>query len=344
MAGEIMAAEMQEQPTVASGLIGRRPEVFRELKRTVPDHFRGIALVARGSSENAAIYGRYLLETATSRPVSLIPPSLLTLYRVGTDYRGWVAIAVSQSGETAEIVAALARLRELGATGIAITNQRDSPLATTGQLVIDLGAGEERAVPATKTFLAELMAFAFVAEAISTRPFAPDWHAIPDAISQVLDDPAPAEAAAEMIGDSVGLISAGRGYMFPVAKEAALKLKETADLLAEGFSAEDFRHGPIAVVGRDLPVLSFSAPGPAEEDMRLLDQDLRRRGARLITVGPWEHSALRITAGLPEELTVFPAAVRAQQIALALARLRGLDPDNPEGLTKVTHSMLRDEA
>ncbi|MFP3913496.1 MAG: SIS domain-containing protein [Actinomycetota bacterium] len=339
MAGELMAAEMSQQAGVASQLMDRREDIVAELRRALPEGCRGIALVARGSSDNAALYGRYLLEAATRRPVSFVAPSLLTLYRVPTDYRGWAAIAISQSGETPEIVSALERLQELGATGIAVTNRPQSPLASAGRAAIYLGAGEERAVPATKTFMAQLIAFGFLAEALGEPPAtASQWERVPESIDRVVGDSGPGEEAAGRIGDAVGVISVARGYLFSVALEAALKLKETADILAEGFSSADLRHGPIAVVEPGFPVISFNAPGPVESDMRELEDDLRARGANLLTVGPREGSSLPIPEELPEELTVIPATVRAQQVARSLALQRGLDPDRPEGLTKVTRT------
>jgi glucosamine--fructose-6-phosphate aminotransferase (isomerizing) len=330
--GSRMAAEMAEQPRVLAGLLERREEIrARVAPLGAP---AGVVLVARGSSDNAAIYGRYLLEPAIGRPVALAAPSLFTLYDARVDCRGWLAIALSQSGATPEIVDVFARLRAAGARGIAITNDPGSPLAAEGDAVVELGAGEEVAVPATKTFLAQLAAFALVAEALGPVPWEPaDLDPLPDHVAAVLD--APAQAAAAQVGDAVGLIAVGRGYLFAVALEAALKLKETALLHAEGLSAADFRHGPIAIMEHGFPVLSISAEGAAAADMAELERELGGR-APLLRLAPEPDAALPIPAGIPEALTPIVAVVRAQQLAREVTLARGLDPDAPPGLSKVT--------
>src|SRR4051794_21703635 len=162
MNGALMAAEMAEQPAVLAALAARRPEIADEVRDIVPERLAGIVLVARGSSDYAAVYGRYLLELAVRRPVALAAPSLLTLYGARTDMSGYVAVGVSQSGRTPEIRDVLAGLGEAGACTVAVTNETDSPLARAADATLGLGAGDERAVPATKTLTAQLAAFALL--------------------------------------------------------------------------------------------------------------------------------------------------------------------------------------
>ncbi|MDQ3661104.1 MAG: SIS domain-containing protein, partial [Actinomycetota bacterium] len=264
MEGELMAMEMRQQPEVLSGLVARRPALLQELRAGIPSKIPGIILVARGSSDHAAIFGRYILELATGLPVALAAPSLHTLYDTSPRCEGFLAVGVSQSGRTPEIVTVLERLVAGGAHAVVVTNEPDSPLGRAASVMIALGAGEERAVPATKTFTAQLTAFAFIAEALGTVPWSnKDWNTLSNVARQILDDPEPAAAVAKDIGGSVGLLTVGRGFMFPIALEAALKLKETTSVLAEGYSAADLRHGPFAVVQRDFPVLSISVAGRA---------------------------------------------------------------------------------
>ena len=338
MNGELMAVEMAQQPEVLAGLIERRVEVVEGLRGTVATSPVGIVLVARGSSDHAAIYGRYVLEAATGLPVALAAPSLHTLYDVKPRCEGFLAVGVSQSGRTPEIVSVLERLVAGGARAVAVTNETDSPLANVAGAVIALGAGEERAVPATKTFTAQLVAFAFLAEALGSVVWGPeDWSRLPGAVRQVLDDPSPAEAVAEAIGHAEGLVTVGRGYMYCVALEAALKLKETTSLLSEGYSAADLRHGPFAVVERDFPVLAFRAAGPAARDMLGLTQWLRQsRGAHVLEASEDPAADLPLPHIEAEPLMPVAAVVRAQQVAYRLALFRGMDPDAPVGLTKVT--------
>src|SRR3954454_9936308 len=190
MAGELMRAEMAEQPQVLRALIARGGP------RLGP--YAGVVIVARGSSDHAAIYGRFLLELATGRPVALAAPSLFTRYGARTDASGWLVVGVSQSGKTPEIVDVVERLRAGGGKAIAITNDADSPLAAASQAVIELGAGEERAVPATKTFTAQMAAFAALAAALGDVPWADgDLPLVPEAVQRALDDPAPVAALAD---------------------------------------------------------------------------------------------------------------------------------------------------
>ncbi|MGH9184123.1 MAG: SIS domain-containing protein [Acidimicrobiales bacterium] len=332
-----MAAEMAEQPDVLARLIERRSAVAGVLGGCIPDPLHGIVLVARGSSDHAAVYGRYVLETATGKPVGLAAPSLHTLYRVPADYRRILVVGISQSGRTPEIVTVLERLKAAGAATLAVTNDVSSPLAQVGDAVVDLGAGSEEAVPATKTFTATVAVLAFLAEALGRVPWSGDqWKRVPEAVSEALADDAPPRHAAGVIGDAGGLVVVARGFLFGVALEAALKLKEAAAVLAQGYSAADLLHGPIAVVEEDFPVVLLHVPGPTAADVAELVATLRHRGAEVLRVAPDPHAELPVPGDLPEALAAFPVAVRAQQLAHALALHRGLDPDRPPGLTKVT--------
>ena len=333
-----MAMEMGQQPDVLSGLVARRPALLRELQAAVPRDIPGIILVARGSSDHAAIFGRYILELATGLPVALAAPSIHTLYGSKPRCEGFLAVGVSQSGRTPEIVTVLERLIGGGAEAVAVTNEPASPLGRAASVVLELGAGDERAVPATKTFTAQLAAFALLAEALGKVPWADrDWATLPEVVQTTLNDADPAAGVAREIGDSRGLLTVGRGFMFPIALEAALKLKETTSLLAEGFSAADLRHGPIAVVQRGFPVLSFSVAGPAGRDIDELGQWLEEeRGAHMLRVSDGMDADLALPAEVPEPLVTIPAAIRAQQVAYELALSRGLNPDAPVGLNKVT--------
>jgi glutamine---fructose-6-phosphate transaminase (isomerizing) len=229
------------------------------------------------------------------------------------------------------------RLAAAGARTLAVTNELDSPLAAAADAAVELRAGTEQAVPATKTFTAQALAFAILAEALGPVSWSEDdWARLPAALEAVLADPEPAERVAAAIGDAPGLITVARGYCYPMALEAALKLKETAELLAEGYSAADLRHGPTAVVSAGFPVLAMSTSGPAASDLADLVVTLRERGAAVHEIADRPDAELPIPAGLAEPLAAIVAVARAQQVALALARHRGLDPDAPRGLSKVT--------
>lgn len=335
--GQWMAQEMAQQPDVLRRLVATRPQVHDQLRGLVPDDLRGVTLVARGSSDNAAIFGRYVIELAARVPVSLAAPSLHTIYGATPRLQGHLVVAVSQSGSTPEIITVLQRCREAGAVTVAITNDPGSALAGAAHATVALEAGEERAVPATKTFSAQVAAFAMVGEALGEVPFADeDWDRLPEAVQQALDDHRAAVTQAERLVPASSLVMVARGLLYPIALEAALKCKESALVQAEGFSVADLRHGPIAVVGDTTGVIAFSAPGPAAQDAELLASEAAQLGATVVRVGTTAAADLQLRVPLPEALQALPSAVRAQQLALALALARGLDPDRPAGLTKVT--------
>ena len=334
-----MAGEMAEQPARLRQLIGRFDAVAERVIEVAPDPLNGICMVARGSSDHAAVYGRYLLEAATGKPVSLAAPSLQTLYRAAVDYGGQLVIAVSQSGATPEIVQTLRALQDAGGRGLAITNDPESALAGAADGTIELEMGEERAVPATKTVTGEFTTFAIAATALGRAPFTVDQlKAMPGWVQEVLDDPDPVATAAETLVGASHLIIVARGYLFAAALEIALKIKETCALLADGYSAADLRHGPIAAVTRGLPVVALCSPGPALSDVSSLVDELRAREARVLVVGCGERADLSLPQEAPEALAPILAVVRGQQLARALALRLGYDPDSPEGLTKVTRT------
>jgi glucosamine--fructose-6-phosphate aminotransferase (isomerizing) len=340
MTGARMRADMAAQPAVLAALAARRSEVRTDLAGDRP---AGIVIVARGSSDYAAIFGRYLLEAATGLPVALAAPSLQTLYGVEPRVAGWLAIGISQSGRTPEIVTMLERFGAAGARTVAVTNDVASPLADVAGACVGLDAGVEGAVPATKTFTAQLAAMALIAEALGPVPFGDsDWERLPGIVEEVLADGEPAErAAARLAGGTPApgapdLVCIARGYLLCVALEAALKLREAAGVRAEGWSAADFRHGPMTVARGDLPLLAISAAGPAKADVGELTATLRRSGTLVQRLSDEPDAELPYPAGLAEPLSAIPATVRAQQLALALALRRGADPDEPPGLSKVT--------
>jgi len=204
-------------------------------------------------------------------------------------------------------------------------------------LVIDLGAGRENAVPATKTVTAQLAAFAIVAQAfgdlgLDQRAAA----ALPQQVAEALSDSGPVEELALWLAGYDRLVTVARGFLYGAAGEVALKVEETTSRLAAAFSAADLRHGPIAIASNGPPVLAFAHPGPALADVADVVKELRARGAQARLLGPVEGSDVSWAVEAPEVLAPVLAVVRGQQLALALARALGLDPDAPPGLNKVT--------
>ncbi|HEY6468249.1 MAG TPA: SIS domain-containing protein [Candidatus Dormibacteraeota bacterium] len=337
MNGESMATEMAEQPHVLERLLERRAAITASVSALLPAHLCGTVLLARGSSDTAALYGRYLFEMASGRPVALASPSLHTLYEIPADHRGYLAVGISQSGRTPEVVSVLKRMRATGARTVAIVNTSDSPLGDVADVVIELSAGGEVAVPATKTFTATLVALALVATAMGPVPWTErDLTALPEHVGEVLDDRQGAVLIARRLDGADRVLTVARGPLLAAASETALKIRETSAIFAEAFSAADLRHGPIAAVTSDVPVLAFSAPGPAAADVAALCALLRERGVTVSVISSDRGADLGLPAVVPEALQPVAAAVRGQQIALSAALARRLDPDAPTGLTKVT--------
>ena len=266
MNGAQMAGEMAEQPPRLRQLVERFDAIAERVRAVVPVPLNGITIVARGSSDHAAVYGRYLLEAATGKPVSLAAPSLHTLYGVDVDYRGQLVIAVSQSGATPEIVRTLQALQDAGGRGLAITNEPRSALARTAGETLELHRGQERAVPATKTVTGQFTALAIIASALGGDRFPVTrdaLRALADRAQAVLDDQPPVAAAAQTLAGASQLIVVARGYLFAAALETALKLKETCSLFADGYSG----HAQMIVDDNSKVILGMTLAGPGVGEM-----------------------------------------------------------------------------
>jgi glutamine---fructose-6-phosphate transaminase (isomerizing) len=371
--GSLMAAEIAEQPEVLGRLAARHAADSDQVRAVLPGRLRpgrlaGTVLLARGSSDNVAVYGRYLIELASRRPAGLAAPSVHTRYEAEVDYSGYLAVALSQSGATPEIVETAGHMRRAGAVVIGITNEAGSPLTQACDLTLLTEAGPELAVPATKTVTAQMLAVAAIAAAYDPVLVSPaDIAALPDAATALLADSraassgaaagagagvagsaaggtggfgvagsGPAAAVAARWGDARRLVVTGRGLAYAAALETALKIKESARVLAEGLSSADLLHGPIAALDSRLPVLIVSGGERFAADEAALAARLRAEGVPYAVCGAAPGADLPLPPGVPEVTAPILATIRGQQLALAAALLRGLDPDAPAGLSKVT--------
>jgi glucosamine--fructose-6-phosphate aminotransferase (isomerizing) len=337
-----MASEIAEQPDAARRTFAQlRPEQDR-LREAFAGR-RRVLLVARGSSDNAAIYGRYLLEVSAGVPAALAAPSVATHYRARLDLSDSLVVSVSQSGATAEIVETQEWARACGAATVAVTNVAGSPLADAADVALVTQAGPEVAVPATKTYLTQLVALAVLADALGAgASLAGDLGRVPDAVAGLLD--ADVSAAAEALAGADRVVVSGRGLLLGTALETALKMEETCLRPVRGYSYADLRHGPISVVSEGLlAVLVASATGPLAEPMADLVRDLQGRGARVLGIGGTAGFAglcdLHLAGpDLPETVEPIASIVPSQMMIEQMARRLGLDPDNPRGLNKVTQT------
>ncbi|HET8814410.1 MAG TPA: SIS domain-containing protein [Solirubrobacterales bacterium] len=342
--GSCMASEMAEQPRALRELLDRQAGIRAMLREVVAEPPRGVLMLARGTSDNAAIFGRYLLEIALGVPVGLVAPSIWTRYARYPDLSGQLLIALSQSGRTPEIERVVQLAGSAGATAIAVTNDERSPLAEAAHGVIALGAGLERAVPATKTFTTQLAAIAIVADALSRQDAEDleDLAAIPALQERVLEDDGCVREAAAGLVNARAVVTVGSGLLYPVALEAGLKLLETTSIPVLSYSASDFVHGPLAVAGPEVPLVCFAATGPVHGDVVAAAGAASDRGSHVVWVSDFpglpdaRYEHLPTPSGVREPLTGLLHAVRAQQLSLEMSRALGRDPDAPYGLQKVT--------
>ncbi len=340
--------EIHEQPVVAARFLERAPAMLRPLvdafhDRTAIEH---VVIAARGTSDHAAIYAQYVLGVRHGLSVGLGTPSVISLYGAQPRLDHSLVVGISQSGASPDVVAVLAEGRRQGAPTLAITNDPASPLATTAATTIDLGTGPERAVAATKTYTAELLAIAALSVALSADPTdEAALAAIPGQLEAALAlEPAVAAMAAEQAAADRLLVLA-RGYEYATAREWALKLKELARVFADPYSAADFEHGPLALLEPGVPVLATARPGPAFESLVGLLERLRSELGGDIAVASDDPRALalarwplRLPPRTPEWLGPIVSIVVGQLHALYLARARGLDPEAPRNLRKVTRT------
>jgi glucosamine--fructose-6-phosphate aminotransferase (isomerizing) len=306
-----------------------------------------ILLVARGSSDNAAIYGRYLIETRLGIPASLAAPSVATHYRARLDLSDTLVVSVSQSGRTKEIVGVQRWAMGLGAAAVAISNDADSPLATEADVPLTTQAGTERAVPATKSYTSQLAALAGLAASLDGGDdLWPLLDRVPAEVARLEAAEEGVAAAVDVLARSFAedddVLVTGRGLVFGTALEVALKLEETCLRPVRGLSYADLRHGPIAVVGPGMTAVVVAAQdGPMLAPIVELAEDLNRRGARVLSIGGdaglAAASAYHVPGpDLPEPVVPIGLIVPAQLVVESLARRLGLDPDAPRGLSKVT--------
>jgi glucosamine--fructose-6-phosphate aminotransferase (isomerizing) len=339
-----MRSEIAEQPqalrATLDSLLPRIDEV-----RALGRQTRQLLFIARGTSDNAAVYGRYLVESHAGRLSALAAPSIATTYKRKLDLDGVLAVAISQSGRTEEIVETLAWARDCGARTVGVTNGgEDSPLAQVADLALCTVAGEEEAVPATKTYTTSLAALAVLALGLGAEVDQDDLLRVPEAVEKLVAEPGDLEAVVEGLADKHGVVVSGRGLAFSSALETALKLKEACYLHAMGLSYADLLHGPIAVVDADTPALLVAAENsPTLQGTVALAERVVAAGAQAFTIGGGDALARAGTAALngpdlPEWVAPMGLIVPAQLLTEALARRLGIDPDAPRGLNKVTQT------
>jgi glucosamine--fructose-6-phosphate aminotransferase (isomerizing) len=299
-----------------------------------------VVTVARGSSDHAASYFAYLVMSQIGHPVASLPPSVVTLYSAPLKMAGGLALGVSQSGESPDVVNTIAACRAERAVTVAMVNTPDSPLANAAEWTLPLHAGPERSVAATKSFVASLSAMArMVAHWRRNEGLLEALRALPAALDAACESQV--HPLVDALTSAPRLLVLGRGPGFSIALEAALKFKETCAIHAEAFTEAEVRHGPMALIEAEFPLLVFAPRGPAQAGLASLAHEFRARGARVILVGPPGLPGVNLVVSeAPHELLDPLCQIQAFYLAAAtLAKERGLDPDAPRSLQKVTKTL-----
>ncbi|HUA29062.1 MAG TPA: SIS domain-containing protein [Streptosporangiaceae bacterium] len=338
-----MRTEIEQQPEALRATIDTL--LPRAAEVAALDHdVRQVLLIARGTSDNAAVYGSYLIQAYGGRLATLASPSIATAYRSRIDLSGVLAVALSQSGRTEEIVETLAWAHDCGARTLAVTNGAGSPLAEAADVALITQAGTEVSVPATKTFTTQLAALAVLAIGLGADLDPGELRDVPDAVAAILARPLDLDPLLDELAEDSGVVVSGRGLAYAAALELALKLKEACYLHAMGLSYADLLHGPIAVVDSRTPAILLAADsGPTLDGTVDLALRVTGAGARAYGIGGGERLAGACTRALPgprlpEWLAPMGLIVPGQLLTEALSRRLGLDPDHPRGLSKITQT------
>lgn len=335
MTDSILHSEIFEQPDIIKNLLDQETENVTRIAAEISKHnVRYIVIAARGTSDNAARYGQYIFGAINRLTVALATPSLFGIYQSPPRFNDALVIGISQSGQSPDIVSVIAEAKAQGSPTIAITNDPQSPLAQAASHLIQLRAGTEKSIAATKTYTAQLVSLALLSTHMNGDDH--DLALIPNAMHRALETESQAQAAAKKLAHSNRCVVLGRGYNYATTFEIALKIKELTYVEAEPYSSADFKHGPIAMVEKDFPVVMVDVGEVMRKEMKELKLKLEERGATIVKIGDAADADLSVGASLPEWLTPIVSILPGQLLAYHLAFARGLDPNNPRTISKVT--------
>ncbi len=343
-----MHSEILEQPDRLENLLEHQKDWVREIASTIHKrNFQYIFLAARGTSDNAGRYANYLWGARNGLPMALATPSLFTYYHQPPRLNGALVVGISQSGQSPDIVSVLEEGRRQGCLTLAITNSPNSPLAQSADLVLDIMAGKEAAVAATKTYTAELLAIAMLSAALQESETAwQELRGVPAWVEQALKLDDAIANMAQRYRYMQRCVVLGRGFNYATAFEWSLKLKEMAYVVAEPYSTADFLHGPIAVVEPGFPVMAVAPQGKVFPSMLEVLQRVRQdKNAELVVISDTSpalelaQSPIPLPEGIPEWLTPIISIVPGQLFAYHLTLIKGYNPDTPRSLQKITETI-----
>jgi glutamine---fructose-6-phosphate transaminase (isomerizing) len=342
----ILYSEINEQAVAIDRLLQKEKTNVENIVNRLRGKFKYVIIAARGTSDNAARYAAYLFGAHNQLQVALATPSLFTLYNQPPQMSDALVIGISQSGQSPDIVAVLSEAKKQGRPTIAITNEPDSPLGQLVDHLIPLQTGPEKAVAASKTYTSSLATVALFSCLLEQNPQRlQDLYKTPEIIQTCLKDMVQYLPRVERYRYIDHCAVIGRGFNYATAFEISLKIKELNRIVAEPYSSADFRHGPIATVRNGFPVIVVAPQGAVNKDMREVITDIKKLGAELIIISDMpeilQHAnlPLPIPAGLPEWLTPLAAVIPGQLFSWKLTIEKGLNPDQPFGLQKVTETL-----
>ncbi len=335
--------EIFEQPEIISGLLSSQEKHIKQIATSIGIP-KGIFIAARGTSDNAARYAKYVWGAQNAIPVTLAAPSLFSIYHQPPNLKDFLVIGISQSGESPDILAVIKEANRQGCQTLAITNKSISPLSKESDHVIDITAGPEISVAATKSYTAQLGTIAMLAASWKEQSgLWRDIKSIPRIMEQTLLTESDIKGYSARYRYMDQCVVIGRGYNYATAFEWSLKLKELAYVVAQPYSSADFRHGPIAMVSTGFPVFAIATNGSVLDEMSdLIHQLVTKHQVELFLISDQAKllkmatCPVSLTPEIPEWLTPIIGIIPAQLLSYHLTLAKGIDPDNPRGLTKVT--------
>jgi glucosamine--fructose-6-phosphate aminotransferase (isomerizing) len=342
-----LKSEIFEQPSVSEGLLSKRMGVVQDIAKEINKAaIKYIFLAARGTSDNAGLYAKYLWGAFNRLPIALAAPSLFSLYVKPPSLKDALVLGISQSGQSPDIVSVITEGKRQGVPTLAITNDPKSPLALVADYVIDLDCGPEKAVAATKTYTASLMVIAMLSVALKgDKERLVELERIPDLLQEMLGLDEMIHGLAQRYRYMQQCVVLGRGYNYATAFEWSLKLKELAYVIAAPYSSSDFRHGPMAVLTQGFPVFVVAHTGEVFNDMMdLLSVLIEEREIELLAISNEPRllgiarTQIHTPANIPEWMSPIVSIVPAQLFSYHLTQAKGLDTESPRGLRKVTRT------
>jgi glutamine---fructose-6-phosphate transaminase (isomerizing) len=338
--------EIHQEPDIIRNLIEKPQDAIRVLANEIKARdIKHIFIAARGTSDNAGRYAKYLLGAHNHMVVSLATPSLFTIYDQTPDVSDCLVLGISQSGKSPDIVSVLTEGKKQGALIAALTNYPESDLGKAADIVLDLQAGEERSLAATKTYIAQLTSLAILSTVLSdSEQYRQDLQALPDLFEKGFENETYIDNLAERYRYMTHCVVIGRGFNYASAFEFSLKMKELTYTIAEPYSSADFLHGPVALVDRGFPVFIIAPSGKMEKEMRSLAEKVQKRQAEVVMISDdaglldMADHKIELPTNVPEWISPISAILPTQMFAMYLAQSRGFDVDNPRGLNKVTET------